>query len=410
MAEDRFGIVGRIVARTYEVEDVVAEGGFGVVYRAHHKGFRAKVALKCLKIPNEMSESDRRAFLEQFRSEAEVMFRLSSQIPAIVRPLNVDAFHAEDGRLVPFMALEWLEGRTLDSIILRRHEQGRPPLTLVALVRLLHPVAAALQQAHDLPGEGGGVAVIHRDLKPENLFISRQGSEDLAKILDFGIGKVKSAAGQLAGKASQTGNAFVAFSPAYGAPEQWAPRRFGQTGRWTDVWGLALTLVEAAKGSEVIVGDHAEMLGTIIDPARRPTPRAVGVAVSDAVEAVFARALAVDPRDRYATIAEFWDPLVAALGLRDELGSVVSRGSSSARSVNTGVGLESVRPGPGPGASSATLQAPLVPPAARVPRAELDSLPGLTSVADAPQRGVPQREVPHRPSPPSGLELSPRSL
>src|SRR6187551_1806643 len=113
MTEDRFGIVGKVIARTYEVEDVVAEGGFGVVYRAHHKGFRAKVALKCLKIPNDLDEGHRQKFLEQFRAEAEVMFRLSSQIPAIVRPLHVDAFHTDDNQLVPFIALEWLEGRTL---------------------------------------------------------------------------------------------------------------------------------------------------------------------------------------------------------------------------------------------------------------------------------------------------------
>jgi serine/threonine protein kinase len=58
-AEDRFRIVGKVVARTYRIESVVAEGGFGVVYRADHKGFRAKVALKCLKIPGTFNEAER---------------------------------------------------------------------------------------------------------------------------------------------------------------------------------------------------------------------------------------------------------------------------------------------------------------------------------------------------------------
>lgn len=324
-APDRFGIVGKVIARTYQVEDVVAEGGFGVVYRAYHRGFRAKVALKCLKIPQDLSEEQRQKFLEQFRSEAEVLFRLSSQIASIVRPLHVDAFHTDDRRLVPFTALEWLEGRTLDAVISRRSAASRPPLTLETLARLLAPVALGLEQAHHLPGQSGTMSVVHRDLKPENLFIARVGEDDVAKILDFGISKVKSAADQLAGRASQTAGDFSAFSPAYGAPEQWAPKRFGQTGRWTDVWGLALTMVEAAKGLEVITGDHAEMMGTIIDPARRPTPRTEGIVVSDAVESIFARALAVDPRQRQQTVGEFWDALTEALGLASELGKISMR-------------------------------------------------------------------------------------
>src|SRR5262245_50081506 len=55
MAEDVFGIVGSLQAAVFRVERVVAEGGFGVVYRAHHEGFKAAVALKCLKIPGAFS-------------------------------------------------------------------------------------------------------------------------------------------------------------------------------------------------------------------------------------------------------------------------------------------------------------------------------------------------------------------
>lgn len=348
MAEDRFGIVGKIIARTYEIRQVVAEGGFGVVYRAYHQGFRAEVALKCLKIPNELTDEQRVSFLEQFRSEAEVLFRLSGHNSHIVRPLHVDAFHTPDQKLVPFMALEWLEGRTLDALIMQRAERGRPPLSLEKLVHLLTPVAEALEQAHNLPGKHGPQTVIHRDMKPENLFIARVGSEDVAKVLDFGISKVKSTAGQMAGRASVNADALVSFSPAYGAPEQWAPRRFGQTGRWTDVWGLALTVVEAAKGGEVITGDHSEMMGTILDPERRPTPRNEGIAVSDAVERIFQRALAVDPRDRYQSVGGYWDDLTGALGVQDSIGGPISiqvkqhsRGSGRATT-----GLDSVRPAP----------------------------------------------------------------
>lgn len=355
MSQDRFGIVGKLIARTYEIRDVVAEGGFGVVYRAYHRGFRAEVALKCLKIPSELTEAQRRAFLEQFRGEAEVLFRLSAHSPNIVRPLHIDAFQTPEAPLVPFMALEWLEGRTLDALIVQRRQRGRPPLALSKLARLLTPVAAALEQAHNLPGKDGPQVVVHRDMKPENLFIARVGAQDVAKVLDFGISKVKSTASQMAGRASLNADAFVSFSPAYGAPEQWAPRRFGQTGRWTDVWGLALTVVEAAKGDEVIQGDHAAMMGTILDPMRRPTPRNEGLEVPDDVERVFARALAVDPRQRYQSVGEFWDTLTAALGLHDELGPVSLRRSSSARNTSN---LDSLAPSDGRSDLTPALAAP----------------------------------------------------
>lgn len=329
MTEDRFGIVGKVVARTYRVEAVVAEGGFGVVYRADHKGFRAKVALKCLKIPSNFNEAERQNFLEQFRSEAEVLFRLSSASPHIVRPLHVDAFHTDNRQLVPFLALEWLEGRTLGALVSARRDAGKPPLTIERLVHLLHPIATALHQAHNLVGDDGRpVLVIHRDLKPENIFLARSGDTDAPKLLDFGISKAKSKNIAQAGQLSQLTGAVSAFSPAYAAPEQWSPKRLGQTGPWTDVWGLALCLVEAAKGDDALTGEQAEMMSAALDPEHRPTPRNQGVLVSDAVENVFRRALAVDPRARYGSIAEFWDDLVQAVGLQRELLPLGARSSS----------------------------------------------------------------------------------
>ena len=113
MAEDVFGIVGTTQAGTFQVESVVAEGGFGVVYRAYHGAFRAPVALKCLKIPQSLTQKGQADFLERFREEAELMFRLSAGIPAVVRPLHVDVITTSSGQFVPYMVLEWLDGETL---------------------------------------------------------------------------------------------------------------------------------------------------------------------------------------------------------------------------------------------------------------------------------------------------------
>jgi serine/threonine-protein kinase len=312
MAEDVFKLVGTVVAGVFQVEDVVAEGGFGVVYRAHHIGFNAKVALKCLKIPQHMTEERRARFKAQFRAEAQLLFKLSASIPSVVRPLHIDAITAPNERFMPFMALEWLEGETLEGMVLRREQLGLGLISLAELVELLTPAARALEQAHHFPSEDGPVSIVHRDIKPENLFLAEVAGKRAIKILDFGIGKARSAATQAVGKASADA-AFTSFTPAFGAPEQWVPKRFGQTGPWTDVWGMALTAVEVLVGRPILDGDQAAMMGAVLDPSRRPTPRSEGLDVSAEVEAVFRKALAIDPRDRYQDAGAFWDALTAAM-------------------------------------------------------------------------------------------------
>ncbi|HEX6764924.1 MAG TPA: serine/threonine-protein kinase, partial [Polyangiaceae bacterium] len=239
--EDRFGILNRVIAGAYHVERVVAEGGFGIVYRAQHAGFRAPIALKCLKVPQHLDGEHQHRFLEQFRAEAEVMFRLSASTPNIVRPLHVDVMTAPNGAFVPFLVLEWLEGETLDAIIRARRAKRKPPQSLADLALILEPVALALDRAHHFDGPNGKETIVHCDLKPENVFVAEVGGERVVKILDFGVAKVRSAA-TLAGGSAET---VSLFTPAYGAPEQWNPQGLGETGPWTDVWGLALTAVEA---------------------------------------------------------------------------------------------------------------------------------------------------------------------
>ncbi len=315
MAEDAFGIVGSVIAGAYHVESVVAEGGFGTVYRAHHGGFRAPVALKCLRLPPGLLPEGRQHFLNSFRAEAELLFLLSASISTVVRPLHVDAFTLPepDGRFVPYMVLEWLEGQTLDAMIRRRRAEGQAPFALKKMVRLLTPVARALERAHNFRGPDGPVSIVHRDIKPENIFVASVAGEEVVKILDFGIGKAKSMVDQVAGRASQASSSGISlFTPAYGSPEQWAPKRYGQTGPWTDVWGLALSLSEALVGHPVIDGDPAAIMGTVLDEQRRPTPGSEGVIVSDEVERVFEKALALDPRRRYSDAGVFWNALLAA--------------------------------------------------------------------------------------------------
>ncbi|WP_437971919.1 protein kinase [Sorangium sp. So ce260] len=314
MADDVFGIVGTTQAGNFHVEQVVAEGGFGVVYRALHAGFRAPVALKCLKVSEAKTPRERQLFLEKFREEAQLLFRLSASIPEVVRPLHVDVLHLKRGEFVPFLALEWLEGESLDKVIDRRRLKGEPPIPIHRLMKMMRPIAQAIARAHRFPSPGGTVSIIHRDLKPENIFITTQEGTERLKILDYGIAQAKTLAEQAVGRVTN-GDPLNAFSPAYGAPEQWAPKRFGQTGTWTDVWGLALTMAEALVGRQVIDGEAQAMMGTALDVKRRPTPRTEGANIPPEVDAVFERALAVSPRDRTRDIESFWTELEAAMGL-----------------------------------------------------------------------------------------------
>jgi serine/threonine protein kinase len=315
VVSDVFGILGTVQADAFRVDAVVAEGGFAVVYRAFHQMFRADVALKCLKVPGKLSHASREVFLERFRAEAEVLFRLSASIPAVVRPLQIGTLETEPQLFVPFIALEWLEGSTLANLVEQRAKRGEAPMTLRAAIELLSPVAHALERAHNFPGPDGPQSVLHRDLKPDNIFVARVHGERLVKVLDFGIAKVKRAATQIVGRQSVMEAGPSAFTPAYAAPEQWLPKRYGQTGPWTDVWGLALTVVEATCGRPPLDGDATSIMGSALNEILRPTPRMLGVQSSDACEGVFARALAVDPKQRFASVAAFWSALERVAGV-----------------------------------------------------------------------------------------------
>ncbi len=333
---DVFGIVGSTQAGVFRVEEAVAEGGFAVVYRAYHQAFRAPVALKCLKVPTALSREHQQEFLEQFRAEAELLFRLSARIPAVVRPLHADTIEGANTAFVPFLALEWLEGCSLEELLEGRSAGGLGAMPLAEITGLLAPVAQGLHEAHNFPAENGTICVLHRDLKPANIFVATVAGQRVAKILDFGIAKVKSAATAIVGKASMVSGTLTGFTPGYAAPEQWAPKRFGQTGPWTDVWGLAITLVEAVVGKAPIDGDQAAMLGAALDPSFRPTPANLGVPVGELAEAVFTKALAVDPRDRYLTIEHFFSALQHALaGQPDAVVAVASPSGAPSATAGT---------------------------------------------------------------------------
>ena len=141
--------------------------------------------------------------------------------------------------------------------------------------------------------------------KPGHIVWSRIFVMDNELHCDLGIAKVVQSAAEH-GSFTKTGGKVTSFTPAYGAPEQFS-RAQGATGPWTDVYALALVMVELLIGRPPLEGDDFIQLGmATADPSRRPTPGSFGITTHRALESVFLKALAVKPPDRYPTAGEFW--------------------------------------------------------------------------------------------------------
>src|SRR6185295_18428812 len=145
---DPFDWVGATIDGKYRVDAAVGEGGFGVVYRAHHLGFDEPVAVKCLKLPREIAGGDREAFHKTFLEEGKLLHRLSRATAGIVQALDVGAAVSPSGTWTPYLVLEWLNGIPLDRDLADRRRSGAGPRSLAESVALLAPAARALDAAH----------------------------------------------------------------------------------------------------------------------------------------------------------------------------------------------------------------------------------------------------------------------
>ncbi len=325
-SRDPLQLIGTTIADKYLVESVVGEGGFAVVYKAMHLVWKRPVAIKAFRALGDFSEERRGQLIDAFIQEGALLGELSERSAAIVQARDVGTITTPDGRWMPYMVLEWLEGATLDAVLEKEQKGGARLRDAEQAMTLLEPVAEALALAHDK-----GIA--HRDVKPANVFVlgdARRSGVGI-KLLDFGIAKVVQDAQKMAGSFNQTGGNITSFTPAYGAPEQFS-RSYGATGPWTDVYALALIFSEIVSGRAAIDGASLpELAYATCDKTRRPTPRTLGAAVSDEVEAVLARALAVNPGERFASAGELWRALRGAVRPSVSTRTSLTPSSASAR-------------------------------------------------------------------------------
>jgi serine/threonine protein kinase len=297
---DPHQLVGTRLGGRYWIDAQVDETALSIVYRATHLVWRRSVAIKVFKGVTGLGEKARAELLASFVREGALLGELSEVCSAVCQARDVGSLTTADGRWMPYMVLEWLDGTALDLVLAR--ERGSLPRTVEQTVRVLSPIAEALACAH-------ARGVIHRDVKPGNIVLlgGSLDGEARCKLVDFGIAKV-------AGEGASVASNLVerAFTPSYGAPEQFDPS-YGLTGPWTDIYALALVAVEMVCGCEPLKGDDvASLQRCSCDPGRRPSPRALGVEVGDQVERVLQHAVALFPCDRFQDMRAFWTELTSA--------------------------------------------------------------------------------------------------
>ncbi len=287
-------MIGRTVSH-FRILEKRGEGGMGVVYKAEDTKLTRTVALKLLPPSALPGEDDRARFVHEAKAAA------SLNHPNICTIYEIDEF---EGR--PFIAMEFVEGKTLASVI----ESG--PMKLDKVRDIASQLASGLQCAHEK-------GIVHRDIKPSNIMITPAG---LAKIMDFGLARA-------AGQTKLTREGMTVGTVAYMSPEQ---VRADALDRRTDLWSLGVILYEMVSGRKPFNGDYDQVvMYSILNEEPAPlTSLRTGVPLE--LERIAMKALAKQPAERY----QHADELLSDLR---RLGSEVS-GAESKRA-STAVGAES---------------------------------------------------------------------
>ncbi|MFZ5889562.1 MAG: serine/threonine-protein kinase [Myxococcota bacterium] len=267
---------GDVIAGKYRLEQLLGEGGMGVVWGAINLQLDAPVAIKLLL----KSEQEEREFLtRRLKQEAKAAAKLGH--PAIVRVFDVGESECGD----PFIVMERLKGQSLAE---RLAQESTLPATLA--VQLLLPIADALCAAH-------AKGIIHRDLKPDNIFIDESDGVS-PKLVDFGIVKIMDPVSE-SSHLTQIGT--VLGSPNYMSPEQ--ARGCADVDARTDIWSFCVLLYEviAAQAPFEATNPHALLVSIALDEPRPFEPRSEEEA---ALWKIILRGLEKNRNHRYQTMAE----------------------------------------------------------------------------------------------------------
>ncbi len=269
------------ISRKYRVERLVAEGGMGRVLEATRRRDSCRVALKILSPKLAHDERSRRH-----------MLREAHALALVAHPLIVELHeYGQSSSALPYLALEWLEGRTMHAMIV----QDGPPV-LLRVARLFLQLLEALEVVHSR-------GVIHGDLKPENVMLvrDREGCERI-RLVDFGVSSVLAENWHTPGE--------VCGTPGYLAPEIMMGKPPTPS---SDLYAAGIVLYELLTGYQPWVpGTLAGLVRQqAYDPPPRPSEMRAGA--GGALDAVVTRALAAKPQDRFDGTASLRDAFLAAL-------------------------------------------------------------------------------------------------
>jgi serine/threonine-protein kinase len=261
---------GLLLTDRYRLEELIAEGGMGQVWRAVDETLQRPVAVKVLRPDAKGDES----FIERFRIEA-------VNSAGLQHPNIVTVHDFGEGEHSAYLVMELIQGESLSSVISQRG--ALPP---GEVTEILYQAALALQTAHD-------AGVVHRDVKPANIMVDADG---YARLTDFGISKA------MAGSAlTQTGE--MLGTAHYLSPEQVQGRPAGPA---SDIYALAVVGFEMLTGSRPFAGES--MITTALAHVGQPAPELPDT-VPEPLRTTVLSGLAKLPEQRPANAAAFAEAL-----------------------------------------------------------------------------------------------------
>jgi eukaryotic-like serine/threonine-protein kinase len=278
----------------YEIVAELGRGAMGVVYKALDPVIERTVALKTIHV--DLSGEQLANFEERFYREGKSAGRLN-------HPNIVTIFDAGEADGVAFIAMEFLEGISLRSLL-----DEQPSLPIPRIVGIAAQAASALAYAHEH-------GVIHRDIKPSNIMVLGNGT---VKLTDFGIARLPTGSDTIAGT--------VLGSPKYMSPEQVKGEEVD--GR-SDIFSLGAVLYEMLTGMAPFAGDNVSAILYQVLHAEPAPPGAINPGVPLTVDSIVLRMLAKQGEDRYpsarAVLRELQAPDLGAERAVNQLKTVLDR-------------------------------------------------------------------------------------